>query len=103
MPTTPLDAPLLGPGCVSAPDLILADLEDEMRLAVEILVVWLVASPVVGVLLGVAIARARRAASHREAPLRLVDAVPGNAAALAVIPAPTTSPEVLHLRLAPPA
>lgn len=78
-----------------------------MRLAVEILVVWLVASPVVGVLLGVAIARARRAASHRETPLRLIDAAPAGAltpgAALAVIPAPATSPEVLHLRLAPPA
>jgi hypothetical protein len=62
---------------------------------IEVLVVWLLASPVVAVLVGVAISRAARAAeAHGEAaPAPLPD--------LALIPVQATaSPDVLRLGMA---
>ncbi|MBC3761672.1 hypothetical protein ACUN7V_08000 [Quadrisphaera oryzae] len=67
-----------------------------MESVVEVLVVWLLASPVVAVLVGTAISRAAAAAEARG------EAAPGPLPDLSLIPAQaTTSPEVLRLGILP--
>ncbi|TNM61056.1 hypothetical protein FHN55_17750 [Streptomyces sp. NP160] len=67
-----------------------------METVVQVLVVWLLASPVVAVLVGVAISRAARAAELRG------EAVPVPLPDLSLIPAQATaSPEVLRFAILP--